>query len=329
MAERRKHDGKENNNAESITQSSQTLYRKYRPRKFKEVVGQDAVVEVLQRIIEKGTVQAFLFCGPSGCGKTTLARIVARKMGCSVHGIMEVAAAKYTGVEDMRRIQDTLDYKPFDNSDRRAIILDECHRLSKNAWDALLKPIEEPPAHVLWLLCTTEPGKVPYTIKTRCTMLTLKAVPERDLINLVQSVASEERMNVPDDVVDIIVKEANGSPRQVLVNLDLCRGISTRKEAARILKSAHESDATIELCRFLLNGGSWSKAMKLVNELSEENPESVRIVVCNYMASVLRNTDKNEQATRVLGILDAFSTPYNSSEQSAPLILSIGRALFT
>src|SRR5205823_1471975 len=108
-----------------------------------------------------------------------------------------------------------------------------------------------------------------------------------------------------------------------------CKGVKTKREAADVLRTALEGDATLELCRFLMKGGSWLKAMAIIDKLKDDNPESVRIVVCNYVASVLKNSKGDQEAVRVLSMLEAFSTPYNPSERTAPLLLSIGRALFS
>jgi DNA polymerase III gamma/tau subunit len=305
------------------------LHKKYRPKTFAEVVGQAAVTSSLSKMIERHGSQAFLFSGPSGTGKTTLARIAASKLGCTPTNIIEIAAAKFTGVEDMRQLQDGLQYRPFGKSTQKAFILDECHRLSRQAWDSLLKVIEEPPDHVTWFLCTTEVNKVPNTIKTRCAAFTLKPVEGKYLGELLDRICDKEKLDLPDDVGDLIIKEAKGSPRQMLVNLALCRDTKTKKQAADILRTALQSDPTLELCRFLMAGGSWTKAAAILAKLEGENPEGVRILVVNYVAAALRNAKGEKEARFMLGILEFFSEPYNSSENMAPLLLSVGRVLYS
>jgi DNA polymerase-3 subunit gamma/tau len=132
------------------------LITKYRPRTLADVIGQDNVVRSLQSIGKKKDTQVFLFSGPSGCGKTTLSRILAKMYGVEDNSVLEIDAASRTGVDDMRQLQEIVQYRPFGDSGKRAIILDECHRLSKNAWDSLLKVLEDPPAHIVWCFCTTE-----------------------------------------------------------------------------------------------------------------------------------------------------------------------------
>jgi DNA polymerase III gamma/tau subunit len=228
----------------------------------------------------------------------------------------------------MKRIMDGLACKPFGGGKFKAVVLDECHMLSKSAWNSLLKDVEEPPKHVYWFFCTTELAKVPKTIKTRCLAFDLKSVSEKDLAALVKYVADKEAIKLPADVSDMICTEAMGSPRQALVNLEACREAKDKKEAATLLKVALEGDSIRELCQFLLKGGSWMKCAGILAKLAEENPESIRIVVCNYMAAVIRNARSDKDACSTLSILQAFSTPYNAAEQMAPLYLSVGQVLF-
>ena len=303
------------------------LHLKYRPRRFADVIGQVSTVKSMQAIIERDTSHAFLLSGPSGVGKTTLARVAAKRLGCDAQNLIEIDAATNTGIESMRSVQDTLRYVPFGKSDVRVVIVDEAHMLSKSAWNSLLKSIEEPPEHAYWFFATTEFGKVPPTIKTRCTSYQLNLVQDKVLVTLYDRVVSGENIKLSGDIGDLVVREAHGSPRQMLINLELVREASNKKEAAEILRTANESDPTLELCRFLVKGGSWSKAMGLLNKLDGVNPEGIRIIVVNYMASVASSATSDRGAGAALNILDAFSTPFNPSERQAPLLLSIGRVL--
>lgn len=308
-----------------------SLHTKYRPGSWGEIVGQADLVKSLQRVLKEGRAHSFLFVGPSGVGKTTIARIAAKDVGCDLRSIHEIDAATFAGIDSMRQVTAELQTKSLvGDSPNRAIILDECHALSKAAWQSLLKSIEEPPKHVYWFLCTTEAGKVPPTVKTRCVPYVLKLVSDKELRRLVVEVGNEEGLKLPPDVLDMIVREAHGSARQVLINLELCIGVTDKRKAADILRTALEGDAVLELCRYVVKGGgSWAKAMKLVEALEEENPESVRIVVVNYLASAIKGAQSDKAAIGLLNILDAFATPYNSSERTAPLLQSIGRALFS
>jgi len=308
---------------------SEALHVKYRPETLDEVIGQKSAVSALESIIKRKKMQAFLFSGPSGCGKTTLARIAASELGCvGSMQVLEVDAATNNGIDAMRAVQEMMGYRGFGKEAGRCAIIDEAHRLSPNAWDSLLKAIEEPAQGVYWFFCTTNPAKLPKTIKTRCAAIAVSSVSDRDLERLVQAVCAEEKLKTPDSILQYVVREAHGSPRQALVNLETVAGCREPKEAARILRTVVDSDPILELCRFLVAGGSWAKAMAIIAKLEDESPESVRIVVCNYLASCLKGAKGDKQALAFLELLEQFSTPYNQSENMAPLYLSIGRALF-
>lgn len=309
---------------------SEPLHLKYRPQEFNEVVGQDAVVKSLQNVIKKGMSHAFLFHGPSGTGKTTLARLAALAVGCDESSIMEIDAATHTGIESMRAVQDTLNYKPFGKAQNKAVLIDEFHMMSKSAFNSLLKVVEEPPEHVYWFFCTTELGRVPQTIKTRCTTYGLKLVSEKDLKGLlIEVLVAEDADDLDEGVFNVIITEAKGSPRQLLVNAALCLDAKNKKEAQEILHLASEGDEVLELCRFLAKGGSWQKAMAIVGKLENDNAESVRIQVVNYMGAAAMKSKNPKEATFFLNVMEAFSESYNPSERLAPLLQSIGQVLFS
>lgn len=307
---------------------NENLITKYRPQTFADVIGQDAVVRSLQGICKSKSAQVFLFSGPAGCGKTTLARLVAKEFGVEESHIQDVDAASKTGVEDMRQIQDLLRYRSFGESGKKAIIIDECHRLSGNAFDSLLKVLEEPPEHVVWCLCTTNVNKIPKTLQTRCASFVLKSVSDKDLGELYDFVCEQEKLDLPGDIGDLLIRKAEGSPRQLLSNIVVARTAKTKKEAGELLQTAIESDPIRELCQFLIQGkGSWRTCMSIVSKI-EDPPESVRIIICNYIGACLKNAKDDNAAVVFIQKLEAFSQSYNSSEGIAPLLLSIGRTLF-
>jgi DNA polymerase-3 subunit gamma/tau len=303
------------------------LHQKYRPTSWGQVIGNKAVVSAFAKTVSNRGSQAFLLVGGSGVGKTTLSRIAAYELGCDEASIIEIDAATHTGIDDMRQLQEVCRYRPFGASQQRVIIVDEAHMLSKSAWNSILKATEEPPEYVSWFFCTTEASKVPATIKTRCAAFTLRELADKELGVLYDQVCEAEEIELDGSIGDLIIREAKGSPRQLLVNLAVCRSAESKQEAAKILYTVTESDPSLELCRFLSKGGSWIKAMQLLSKI-EGQPESVRILVSNYFGTAIKNAKSDNEAGRFLTILDAFSQPYNTSDQMAPLMLSIGRVLF-
>lgn len=307
---------------------SDSLITKYRPQTLDEVVGHAVVIKALKKKLG-GSTRSFLFHGPSGTGKTTMARIVAREFGCASDYIMEVDAATNNGVEHAREIQDHLRYRPMGKNACRAVILDEAHMMTKAAWNALLKSLEDVPKHVVWLICTTEVDKLLPTVKSRCYQVSLSALPVVQLKRILTDVSKSEKIKLPPDIIELIAKESRGSPRQALSYLDACSSAETVKEAAILMESAIASDNTIALCRLLVGRNpSWAEAMKIVGEMKSESPEGVRIVVCNYVAAILKKSKGGRETAALLTILEAFEGTYNQSEKFAPLLLSIGRVIF-
>lgn len=304
------------------------LHRKYRPEFLKDVLGQAAIIKALDKIISRDDIHCFTFDGPSGTGKTTLARIVALELGCDARTLLEIDAATNSGADAMRAIQEGLQYRPFGEAKSRGIIIDECHSLSKQAWQTLLKGTEEPAAHVYWFFCTTEAGKIPPTIRTRGASFKLKSISDELLEQLCKQVCAAEKIKLAEGIQDTLIKSANGSPRQLLVNLAVVRDCTSKREAAELVKVVLDSDATLKLCQMLVGTKpSWAACMAVLEDIGEANPEGVRIMVTRYLAKVAAGASSNDKAMRALEKMEAFERPYNESDGLAPLLLSIGRCI--
>ena len=192
------------------------LYRKYRPSSFSEVRDQDHIVSVLEGAIKKDAVpHALLFCGSRGTGKTTLARLFAAAIGTSGNDLYEIDAASNRGIDDIRELKEAVYTLPYE-SKYKVYIIDEVHMLTKEAFNALLKTLEEPPAHVVFILATTEEDKLLDTIKSRCQIFRFKAPSRAVLKETVSDVAKQEKFKLSPDGADLIAIAADGSFRDAL-----------------------------------------------------------------------------------------------------------------
>lgn len=195
---------------------SEALYRKYRPSTFKDVIGQDHVVKVLEAEAKSGEIShAYLFAGTRGTGKTSVARIFASEIGTSKNDIYEIDAASNTSVDDIRALNESVFTLPFE-SKYKVYILDEVHMLSKSAANALLKTLEEPPSHVVFILATTETHKIPETVLSRCEVYTFKKPSQEVLKKVVVNVAKKEGSTIDDNSAELIALLGDGSFRDTL-----------------------------------------------------------------------------------------------------------------
>jgi len=203
----------------STKDSNIALYRKYRPETFDEVLGQDHIVKVISGSLKAGKVaHAYLLCGPRGTGKTTIARIIARELGTSPNDIYEMDAASNRRIEDVRDINENIRTLPFD-SKYKIYILDEVHMFTKEAWNALLKTIEEPPEHVIFILATTELEKVPETIVSRCQSFIFKKPNDAILSQHIKNIAKKEGYKLEEGGAELIALLADGAFRDALGTL--------------------------------------------------------------------------------------------------------------
>src|SRR3989344_4776802 len=209
------------------------LYRKYRPKKWNEVLGQDHIVDVLEDSVKEGKVShAYLFVGSRGTGKTSVARIFAEEIGVSANDLYEIDAASNRGIEDMKTLREGVRVLPLE-SKHKVYIIDEVHMLSKDAWGALLKTLEEPPAHVIFILATTEFHKVPETIISRCQVFTFRKPGEKIIKKILEKVAEKEGFELDAGSAELLAILADGSFRDALGELQKVLNFSKSKKISR------------------------------------------------------------------------------------------------
>ena len=279
------------------------LYRKYRPQGFDEVVGQEAVVRTLQNAIENDQVrQAYLFAGPRGTGKTSMARILAKALNCAgtpgpsptpdktcpvclaiANGnsldVVEMDAASQRGIDDIREIRERVVLQPVEGR-YKVYILDEAHQLTDAAWQALLKLIEEPPPHLVFVFCTTEQQKVLATVRSRCQTFVFQRPRLPDLVTLLRRVADGEGIQAQDSALSLIARSARGSFRDAVSTLDqLAASTNDSVDAQSVLQlvGAVDEESLLRLCDMVVDRDT-AGALLFVEELSERGQDLGRLV---------------------------------------------------
>lgn len=311
-------------------QAGEPMHTKYRPKVLKDVVGQNAVVKSLASAIkQKARPHTFLFTGPPGTGKTTLARIVAAEFNCDPSNIIEVDAASNSGIDDMRQVTSALRYNGFGSSPNKAIIIDECHGLSKQAWDSLLKSTEEPPPHVYFMFCSTNPGKIPSAMVSRSLAYNLNPVKFDDLLDLLEDICDREQLETPSKILELVAESCEGSPRLALTMLAKVQDCSNMDEAAALLATATDNKEVIDLCRLLVSGSlTWAKLTTTLKAMPEMPAESIRIVVVAYLNACLMGAKSDRDVPRLLDMLECFMQPYNPADKLAPILVAFGRYIY-
>ena len=284
-----------------MNRSVAALYRKYRPQTFDDVVGQEAVVRTLKNAISTGQVrQAYLFAGPRGTGKTSMARILAKGLNC-VHGptaepdgtcnaclgiaagtsldVIEMDAASQRGIDDIREIRDRVVLQPVEGRSK-VYILDEAHQLTDAAWNALLKLIEEPPPHLVFVFCTTDLSKVLPTVRSRCQTFVFQRPRLQDLVTVLTRVAEGEGLDAPPQALSLVARAARGSFRDATSTLDQLSAATEGKvtvQSVLQLLGTVEEEALFRLCDLVVDRDT-AGALTFVEELSEQGHDLGRLV---------------------------------------------------
>ena len=298
--------------------SYQVLARKYRPSTFSEVVGQEHILKALENSIEHNKLhQAYMFSGTRGVGKTTIARVFAKCLNCQKGDMpqvvpcnectacieikagrhiefLEVDAASRTGVDDMRELLESVQYKPT-NARYKIYLIDEVHMLSKSSFNALLKTLEEPPPHVMFLMATTEVEKVPKTVLSRCLQLNLKIIPENQIRDHIQSLLDLESIKYDEESLVLIASSAQGSIRDGLTLLDqaIAHGNGAlESDQVKSLLGTIDQSYIIELINHVAasDGDGAYLALNKITELNVEYEQVLKIII-----SVFHNISLHQQ----------------------------------
>jgi len=303
------------------------IITRYRPETFEDVLGHQTQIAALQRVLaSNSTPHAYLFTGPSGTGKTTLARILGTMLEADVH---EIDAASNNGVDAMRDLVEFAQHQAFTDTGRRLIVIDECHTLSKPAWQAILKLLEDPPEHLYIALCTTEDDKIPDTIRTRCFSTRLVPVPQQTIADFLAIIADVEEWKPTQEILDFAAEAAAGSPRMALTILQSIHDAPDRTEAARIVRLLEPTSDLIDLLRHLLDGKrSWSVIKAQLIKLDGSNFDEVAIQAGRYLGAALVRTDDEKKASAIWQMLEALVFPAETFDRKIAFTTAIGRILW-
>lgn len=278
------------------------LARRYRPQFFKEVVEQNHAISAIENAIKENRLgSAYLFYGPRGVGKTTIARILAKRVNClnpqgvepcnecesckeilsgNSLDVIEIDAASNRRIEDIRDLRENVKFKPILGK-KKVYIIDEVHMLTKESFNALLKTLEEPPDHILFILATTEINKIPETILSRCQIFTFKKVPINRLQKYLEEIAIKEKIRVDKDALFLIAKKGDGSVRDSLSFFEqvisFCNGDIT-SEKVRELTGSFSLDLFLNLTNSLLTNTSPEEILKPINEIFDEGGDLERFI---------------------------------------------------
>lgn len=289
---------------------SEALYRKYRPIDFDEVLGQEHIVKVLKGAIKLGNIShSYLLHGSRGTGKTTIARIIAKELNTSPEDIFEIDAASNRGIDDIRELREGVSTLPF-NSKYKIYIIDEVHMLTKEAWNALLKTLEEPPAHVIFILATTELEKVPETIVSRCQVFVFKKPSLSVLKELVQGVAKKEGFKIDLAGAELLAVLGDGSFRdthgilQKIMSYSKDKNIDAKEVA--LVTGAPQTSLVNEFLESLATK-DMSKGLQSIQKASEENIDMalfLKLVLMKLRTALLLRYAPEMKNTLMEGMTD-------------------------
>lgn len=285
-----------------------SLYLKYRPSGLSDVKGNTDILSALENMLNKLETcpHAFLLYGPTGCGKTTIGRIIANSLGCKGSDLKEINSADFRGIDTIRDVIKGSQFMPIEGR-CRVWLVDECHKMTNEAQNALLKILEDTPPHVYFVLCTTDPQKLLSTIKSRCSQFQLTPIIDNQMYGLLRKVIKEEGEVLEKEIIDQIVISAKGHPRNALQILEQVLNVPAEKRLEVAKKAEAEAVQSIELCRALIGRKGWKAISEILTGLKDQDPEGIRRVMLGYCQAILLS-GKDEPLCGL--IMEEFVNPY-------------------
>jgi len=317
---------------------SKVLYQKYRPQSFSEIVGQEHVIKTLTNALANDSIShAYLFNGPRGSGKTTTARLLAKALNCedpiekpdaeikfepcnkcssckeisnqNAMSLIEMDAASHTGIDDIRELRDGVKFSPT-KAKYKVFIIDECHQLSKGAANALLKTLEEPPEHAIFVLATTEIHKVINTIISRCQRFDFKKLKVAEIVKKLKKITKSEGVDIEDSALELIALNSEGSVRdgetllEQILNFGRSKG-TIKTEDVKDLLGLVETEAVIKFINFIFNNQA-GKAIQYLNEVLDKGTdlEKFNESLIDYLRQVLMFKNIGKDTSIITGLTD-------------------------